>query len=83
MFLIDRTIDVKDAEKTRTALLSALDEHEKGGFALDLSGPEPSQVALQIGIAGMKELESRGITPMPGTFLKSIILNDVATSTEV
>jgi hypothetical protein len=83
MFIIEQSVDVKDAEKIKTALLSALDEHKKGGFPLDLSGPEPSQVALQIGIAGMKELEARGLDPMPGIFLEAILLNNIAASTGV
>ena len=83
MFIIEQTVDVKDAEKTKTALLLALDECETGGFSIDFSGPEPTQIALQIGIAGIKELEARGLGPMPGTFLQAIISNDAAASKAV
>lgn len=73
MFIVEEGVELKDAEKNRLALLAAIDGYEDSDFSLDLTGAEPTQVALQLTLAGLKELKARGITPQPGAALSSVL----------
>ncbi|PUB16436.1 hypothetical protein [Yoonia sediminilitoris] len=82
MFIVEERVELKDAENTRLALLAAIDAHEAGCFAFDLSGTAPSQVALQLSLAGLKELETRGIEPQFGFALATILDQNVSAQAE-
>ena len=78
MFVIEENIDVKCVLEAKKALLSAIDAQEGGRFAFDLSGPEPSQIALQLGLAALKELDARAIEPAPGKHMADLVDSDAA-----
>lgn len=73
MYTVRHDTELKDAEGVRQELLTAICDHAEGGFPLDISGGEPTQVALQISLAAINELHDRGIEPVPGTVLSSLI----------
>lgn len=73
MYMIANDLELKNAEDVTLDLLSEIESQSSGVFALDIGDGTPSQIALQIGFAAIKELERRQIELKRGPALEAAL----------